>query len=230
MSVASLPVGWPDDEKQDDENDGATIMSLSQQDWRKLRYPIIGLGVALILAGLLAVVTDQYRNKNAKLVLAQQNLLNQARQKYQSSGQEKETIIQYLPAYNRLLASGFIGEERRIEWIESLRQIHGQNKLFSIDYSIGLQENYKPSFLPNMGNFRLNRSVMSVKLDMLHEGDILALLDGLHQQTTPFIVRDCEVKRAVGAQINTKDVVANLQAACEIDWLTLRDPQLSGAL
>ena len=159
----------------------------------------------------------------------QQNLLNQARQQLQSSGMEKETIIQYLPMYNDLLAKGFIGEERRIEWIETLRQIHAQHKLFSIDYSIGLQERYKPSFLPNLGSFVLHRSVMSVKLDMLHEGDILALIDGLHEQTTPFIVRDCEISRPVGAKVDAKNVAANMQANCEIDWLTLRDPQLTNA-
>jgi len=205
-------------------------MSLTQQDWRKLRYPIIGLGAALILVGLLVSFADQYRAKNETALQTQQNLLNQARQKYQSSGLEKETIIQYLPKYNELLASGFIGEERRIEWIETLRQIHAQHKLFSIDYSIGLQERYKPSFLPNLGNFRLNRSVMSLKLDMLHEGDLLALLDGLHEQTTPFIVRDCEIKRPIGAVVNTKNITSNMQANCEIDWLTLRDPQLAGGL
>ena len=205
-------------------------MSLSQQDWRKLRYPIIGLGAALILVGLLVSFADQYRAKNETALQIQLNLLNQARQKYQSSGLEKETIIQYLPKYNELLASGFIGEERRIEWIETLRQIHAQHKLFSIDYSIGLQERYKPSFLPNLGNFRLNRSVMSLKLDMLHEGDLLALLDGLHEQTTPFIVRDCEIKRPIGAVVNTKNITSNMQANCEIDWLTLRDPQLAGGL
>ncbi len=205
-------------------------MSLTQQDWRKLRYPIIGLGAALVLVGLLVSFADQYRTKNELALQAQQNLLNQARQKFQSSGLEKETIIQYLPMYNDLLSSGFIGEERRIEWIETLRQIHAANKLFNIDYSIGLQENYKPSFLPNLGNFRLNRSVMSLKLDMLHEGDLLALLDGLHEQTTPFIVRDCEIKRPIGAVVNTKNVISNMQANCEIDWLTLRDPQLAGVL
>jgi len=205
-------------------------MSLTQQDWRKLRYPIIGLGAALILVGLLVSFADQYRTKNETALQTQQNLLNQARQKYQSSGLEKETIIQYLPKYNELLASGFIGEERRIEWIETLRQIHAQHKLFSIDYSIGLQERYKPSFLPNLGNFRLNRSVMSLKLDMLHEGDLLALLDGLHEQTTPFIVRDCEIKRPIGAVVNTKNITSNMQANCEIDWLTLRDPQLAGGI
>ena len=102
-------------------------------------------------------------------------------------------------------------------------------KLFSIDYSIGLQEVYKPSFLPNLGNFRLNRSVMSLKLDMLHEGDMLAIIDGLHEQTTPFIVRDCKIQRPIGAVVNTKNIAANMQAECEIDWLTLRDPQLSSA-
>ena len=204
-------------------------MSLSPQDWRKLRFPIIGLGAALILVGVLVSFADQYRLKNELALQTQQNSLNQARQKYQSSGLEKETIIQYLPVYNKLLASGFIGEEHRIEWIEALRQIHAQYKLFSIDYSIGLQENYKPSFLPNLGNFTLHRSIMSLKLDMLHEGDLLALLDGLHEQTTPYIVRDCEIKRPINAVVNTKTIAANMQANCEIDWLTLRDPQLARA-
>lgn len=202
-------------------------MSMTQQDWRKLRNPMIGLGAVLLIAGILISFADQYRKKNETALATQQNLLNQARQKYQSSGLEKEMITQYLPAYNDLLASGFIGEERRIEWIEALRQIHNQHKLFSIDYSIGLQENYKTPFLSNLGNFALHRSVMKLNLDMLHEGDLLTLLDGLKEQPTPLIVRDCEISRPTGAVINTKNISANLKAVCEIDWLTLRDPQLS---
>ena len=205
-------------------------MTLTQQDWRKLRFPILGLGGALVIVGLLVSLADQYRTKNEAALQTQQNLLNQARSKFQSSGLEKETIIQYLPSYNDLLTSGFIGEERRIEWIERLRQIHAQHKLFSIDYSIGLQEDYKPSFIPNMGNFVLHRSTMKLDLDMLHEGDLINLLDGLHEQTTTLIVRDCEIKRPIGATVNTKNLSSNLKASCEIDWLTLRDPQLTGTL
>ena len=205
-------------------------MTLNQQDWRKLQTPILALGGALVLVGLLASLADQYRTKNEAALQMQQNLLSGARNKFQSSGQEKETIIQYLPTYNYLLAKGFIGEERRIEWIEQLRQLHAQHKLFSIDYQIGLQENYKPSFITNMGSFVLHRSTMKLNMDMLHEGDLLNLLDGLHEQATPFIVRDCEIKRPIGALVNTKNLSANLKAVCEIDWLTLRDPQLSGGV
>ena len=202
-------------------------MTLTPHDWRRLRFPIIGLGLALVLIGILVSFADRYRIEHESAMQAQQNLLNQARQKYQSSGMERDAIVQYLPIYNQLLTDGFIGEERRIEWIEILRQIHAQHKLFSIDYKISLQENYSPAFFGNLGNFTLHRSVMRLDLEMLHEGDLLTLLDDLRAQPTPFIVRDCEMKQISGMPINPNNVKANLKATCEIDWLTLRDPQLS---
>jgi hypothetical protein len=201
-------------------------MTLTQNDWRKLRFPIIGLGLAMIAVGLLASFADQYRSKQKLALVEQQGLYNKARQKFESSGLEKETIIQYLPEYNTLLSDGFIGEERRIEWIERLRQIHSQYNLFSIDYSIGQQEKYTPSFVANMGNHVMNRSVMELQLDMLHEGDLINLLQDLHENTPPFMVRECEITRPIGAEVNTKKVAANLKADCEIDWITLRDPEL----
>jgi len=205
-------------------------MTLTQKDWRKLRYPILGLGSAMIVVGLLASFADKYQSKKGLSLMAEKALYNKARQKFQSSGQEKEEIIKYLPEYNNLLNAGFIGEERRIEWIERLRQIHEQHNLFSIDYSIGQQERYKPSYIANMGNHVMNRSVMELRLDMLHEGDLINLLEDLHENTPPFIVRDCEISRPIGANIDTKRVAANLKALCEIDWLTLRDPELGKSL
>jgi len=201
-------------------------MTLTQNDWRKLRYPILGLGLALIAVGLLVSFADQYNKKQDLAFIEQQGLYQKARQKFESSGLEKETIINYLPVYNDLLKIGFVGEERRIEWIERLRQIHAQYNLFSIDYNIGQQERYEPSFIQDMGALVLNRSVMELNLDMLHEGDLVNLLGELHKRTPPFMVRDCEITRPIGADINTNNLKANLRARCELDWLTLRDPEL----
>ena len=173
---------------------------------------------------------EEYRTEEEQALQIEQGLYNQARQKFESSGQEKETIIKYLPEYNRLLAQGFIGEERRIEWIERLRQIHGQYNLFSIDYSIGQQEKYQPNFIANTGSHIINRSVMELKLDMLHEGDLIHLIEDLHQETPPFLVRECEITRPIGADIDSKKMTANLKAVCEIDWITLRDPELGKGL
>ena len=202
---------------------------MNSQDLAKLQNPIIGVGIALVIAGIVIGLADQYRTASEQAMQKQQSLLNAARQKFQSSGLEKQTITEYLPIYNDLISKGFVGEERRIEWVETLRQTHAQHKLFSIDYNIETQQEYKPSFIPNLGNFKLERSVMSLTMPLLHEGDLLNVIDGLNQQSAPFITRECEITRPVGAQIDAKNVIANMQATCKIDWLTLRDPQLTHA-
>lgn len=199
-------------------------MNLSRQDWNKLRYPVIFLGVALICATLFVGYAENRKSESQQAMELQERQLNQARQRYQSSGQEKETIIKYLPMYRKLIEDGFIGEERRIEWVDGLRTIHQQNKLFGINYTISTQEEYKPTFALNVGPFTLHRSIMQLELSMLHEGDLLTLINALKaQQTTPFIVRDCEITRLNVAVSN--NLVPNMRANCELDWFTIREPQ-----
>lgn len=201
-------------------------MNLSKHDWGKLRFPIISLGAALIVATMLVGYAEQRKTEKLQAMELQQRQLDQARQRYQASGQEKEIIIKYLPLYRQLIQEGFIGEERRLEWVDGLRTIHQQNKLFGINYTISTQEEYKPTFALNVGPFSLHRSVMKLELSMLHEGDLLTLLSTLDaQQTTPFIARDCEITR-VGA-VNTNNLAPNLRANCELDWLTIREPQVA---
>ena len=202
------------------------MMKLTQQDWRKLQNPLLALGLVLSVLAVSLWFANDYMTKKTLDLQVQTNQLMQARSKYQASGLEKQTIIENLPKYQSLINRGFIGEERRIEWVEALRKTHQEYKLFSIDYSIGQQELYKPSFLPNLGAFSLHRSVMKLDFPMLHEGDILSLVDGLRAyQTTPFIVRDCTMTRQ-NKVVNIKTLMPNLLAKCEVDWLTLREPTL----
>lgn len=204
-------------------------MKLTPQDWLKLRYPMIGLGLALIAVTLLVGIANQMQDAAQAALDKQQNQLNQARQRYQTSGTEKETIVKYLPVYQRLIQEGFIGEERRIEWVDALRNIHQQHKLFGINYSISAQEQYQPTFSLNLGAFGLYRSVMKLELSMLHEGDLLTLLDALaDKQTTPFMLRECEISRV--AKVNPDKLAPYFLATCELDWLTIHEPQQAGGV
>ena len=204
-------------------------MKLNQQDLKMLRTPLIIFGAALILLTLLVSYAENRKNAAELALQTQQGQLSQARQRFLTSGQEKEMITTYLPIYQRMISDGFIGEERRIEWVDSLRNIHTQSKLFTINYSIGLQEEYKPTFALNAGTFKLYRSVMKLELAMLHEGDLLTLIDALDaQQTAPFILRQCEITRLTVAKTNT--LTPNMLGSCELDWLTIREPQVNGAV
>lgn len=200
-------------------------MKLDSQDWLKLQTPLVILGLVLMLIALMLAFAQNYNTAQEQLLQSQQNLLSAARQRYQSSGMEKETIKEYLPQYQALINKGFVGEERRIEWVEALREQHKSNKLFGIRYSISQQQEYKPSFAPSVGGFMLHRSIMKLDLDMLHEGDILKLTESLSaENTAPFMLRDCEITRLNAGGALSNQLIANLHAQCELDWLTMREP------
>ncbi|NOS98481.1 MAG: hypothetical protein HOP25_08435 [Methylotenera sp.] len=200
-------------------------MKLDKQDWRKLQPTlIVSVGVVIVVI-VLSVLAQNYSKRQEQTMQTQKNLLNSAKQRYQSSGIEKETITEYLPRYQSLINKGFVGEERRLEWVDELRKQHQNYKLFSIKYSIGLQEPYKPNFATNVGGFVMNRSVMTLDLDMLHEEDILQLTEALSKSNDEvFMLRDCEITRLTAGGALSKQLTPNLHAKCELDWLTLREP------
>lgn len=198
-------------------------MTLTKKDWKKLQQAIIALVLAIALGVGLVFYTMQISQTSMAEKQAQESQLAQARQKFQSAGMEKSTINQYLPQYQALIKEGYIGEEKRIEWVDTLRNIHQQEKMFSIDYTIEKQEPYTPSFALNLGALKLRKSVMKINLNMLHEDDILTLIDSLKAtKPSPFIVRSCVVTQntpTIEQKLN-----ANLTAECELDWLTLAEP------
>jgi hypothetical protein len=197
-------------------------MKLDRQDWHKLRSPIVALViVAMLVAGLLALAHN-YKQQQAEALEQQRRLLQAAQQRYVASGSERALIATYLPQYQRMMASGFVGEERRIEWVDALRAQQQRLNLFAIKYHIGLQEDYKPVFSPDLGGFVMRRSIMQLDLDLLHEGDILHLIAALASSATPFMLRDCAISR-LGPSLN-QQLMANLHAQCELDWLTLVEP------
>jgi hypothetical protein len=67
---------------------------------------------------------------------------------------------------------------------------------------------------------------MKLDLDMLHEGDILQLVESLAKKNTAtFVLRDCELTRLnLSSELMSKQLIANLHAQCELDWLTLHEP------
>lgn len=200
-------------------------MKLNKQDWQRLQFSILLLIMVLIVVVALFLLAHKFSSEQEKAIEQQKSMLNSAQQRYQSSGIEKQILTEYLPQYQSLINKGFVGEERRLEWVDELRKQHQLNKLFSIKYIIGLQEPYKPSFASYLGGFELNRSVMTLDLDMLHEEDILQLTEALSMKNKEvFMLRDCEIIRLNADGVLTNQLIANLHAKCELDWLTLREP------
>lgn len=199
-------------------------MTLTKSEWQRLRWPIGALLMTIVAMATLVQHTQSNAQAQDMRHQDQVRKLNEAKSKFRSSGQEKETIIRYLPEYQRLIEIGFVGEEKRIEWLDALRSVHEQARLFKVDYSIDKQSVFKTTLPLDLGPFTVQSSTMTLSLDMLHEGDLLTLLDGLNASAhAPYILRQCEIRRLV-TQLKTNVMQASFQASCELDWITLHEP------
>ena len=199
-------------------------MKFTSGDSRKLQIPLITLLAALVISWLMISSADKREVKATEALKAQQAALEQAREKNQLSGIEKENIAKYLPLYEGLIKRGFVGEEQRIDWISDIRKINQENKLFGVTYDIAAQEDYKPTFPVKVGAFKLHRSVMKLTMAMLHEHDLMTLFNLLPAEINPpFMLRDCTITRSNTSLRGRFE--PHLDSVCEIDWLTIAEPK-----
>ncbi|MFZ4874273.1 hypothetical protein ACL9RI_04240 [Janthinobacterium sp. Mn2066] len=125
---------------------------------------------------------------------------------------EKHDIRAYEPAFLALRQRGLVGEENRLAWIDAIRHSQEQRKLLPISYDISARQVLKVPPALAMGALQLRGTPMRLQMELLHEMDVLNLLDDLHQSGS-FAVQDCNIKRNTSA--------ATLSAECGLLWLTL---------
>jgi len=131
---------------------------------------------------------------------------------------EKAEIRLYQPQFLELRRRGLIGNERRLDWVEAIRQIQEQRKLLPLSYEIEPQQPYTLETRLPTGDYQLRGSRMALHMDLLHELDLFQFLGDLRQVGT-FTVQDCAIRRASSA--GTTPLAPSLNADCTLDWLTL---------
>ena len=123
--------------------------------------------VAFVLVWVSGSVHD-----SAERNLAQQETqLREARLRIQNAGNEAEMIGRYLAAYQQLARAGFVGEEQRINWLDSLRLANEEARIFGVEYDIGTQKPYAYAAEFDVGPMLLQESTMQLRLRLLHEED-----------------------------------------------------------
>ena len=159
---------------------------------------------------------DQNFRRNNAIFLSNSN-------KYLAVDMEEKIIEEYFPAFAGLYNHGEIGRERRLDWIEALRSSGLDIKLPSLNYSITSQVVYTPDFLTNMGRFRFYKSDMTLKMQLLHEGDLFNLLDALSNKAKGvFRVKECKINSRVTDTLSDNPAAGNVDAECLLEWFTLK--------
>jgi hypothetical protein len=197
---------------------------ITRQDLQALRTPLIALASALVAAIALISFSATVLDKARQLLVQRETQLREARLRIQNAGEEKEMISRYLGAYQQLARAGFVGEEQRINWLDSLRLANEEARIFGVEYDISQQRPYVYSAEFSIGKLQLQESLMRLRFRLLHEEDLLRFFDALNRRGGGFFTIDqCSIRRLkAGEAEKTLQFQPNLAAECDLRWLTVR--------
>ena len=178
------------------------------------------LAVLLLLsgAGVAAVMITSNSLKSARLENQQAKLhLKDAGEMLKHVRDEQQDHLRRLEIYREIAARGYVGEERRHEWVERIRSIKEQRKLLDIRYELS-----RPQVIMDKPGNEIVISNMKLQMQLLHEEDLLNFLDDLRHSVPAYLrLRSCDVERLVASE-SAGPTIAQLKAECSIDWITWR--------
>jgi hypothetical protein len=195
-----------------------------RQDLEALRVPLIVLAVTLLTSAAFVYLSGNMFDAAKQRLANRDSELRQVRQRIQNAGEEKEMISRYLDRYQQLAAAGFVGEEQRINWLDSLRMANEEARIFGVEYDISAQRPYAYAAEFNAGQLLLHESVMHLRFRLLHEEDLPRFFDALARRGGGlYTVEQCALKRMKSGEADrTAQFQANLAAECDLRWLTIK--------
>lgn len=194
-------------------------------DWNLLKGSLIIFCVCLIVAGGLIGGSHYFNEKLYKEYQNNKNIFQSISQRYLGVDQEEKLLRDYYPSFVKLYNQGIIGREKRLNWIEALRQAGEKTQLPSLNYSISSQEEYIPEYTINYSGYTLYRSSMELNLGLLHEGDLFKLMEYLNRAADGiYTISECKFSMK-SREIKFEKDIANISANCLLHWITI---ELSG--
>jgi hypothetical protein len=199
-------------------------MKLGASDLKRLRLSMSAC-IALALGGVACYyAADDYLRETKKLGATTSAQRAEVQKRLASANEEEREIKANLQQYQALAARGVIGEEKRLDWIDTITAIKNERRLFNIGYSIEPQKQLDyPGFASGGGvNFVVSRA--KIELQLLHEEDLLNFVDDLAKRGKSYLsVRSCDVQRIDrGSSGGGTTLAPRLQATCVFDLITIR--------
>lgn len=184
--------------------------------FKRIRWNLL-----LFLTTTLLGATMVYHSRNL-LVDAQKTHQQTATKRGEVQGKlanaqnEEKELLDKFARYQGIVAHGYIGSERRLDWIEQIRKIKTTRKLLDILYEFDPQDVLDGN---NASGFDFMVSHMKLQMQLLHEEDLLSFLADLRDSTRAYIsVKSCNVVKQTRPGTSMQ-----LLAECVVDWITLRE-------
>jgi len=194
-------------------------MTLTRRDFRKLWLPLLAATAMLIVGGLLAWGSQLDASKAEQERNAATNARKQIEQRLRQVRTEEQEIRERTQLLQQLQNSGITGEEKRLDWMEMLRNTQRELRIPGMNYEFGAQTTLDKGDDTTYAWFS---SPLRLQLRLLHEEDLLNFLARVQKDAQALvIVRACKLS-PLPSQPDSRQSMAQLGAECEMQWLTAR--------
>ena len=190
-------------------------------DWRALRGSMILAAFAVTIGVVVTGAALRFHAEASRDYDREKDRLEAVRSRYRTIDEQKRQIETWLPAYRSLESVGVIGEERRLEWIEILRAAAARVGLPSLRYRIEPRAAYEAEPGLDTGDHGAFSTVVRIEAGLVHEGDLERMLRELAAADAGlFHIERCGVRRS-GPEFLMRPGAINLNAECDLRWITL---------
>jgi hypothetical protein len=201
-------------------------MKLDGKDFKRLQWAVALLVVLALLGAAAVWTTLQLKKSGEKAFKEATAARSDIQTKLARAREEQAELRDKIGRFQALKARGYIGPEKRLDWIETIARIKAARRISKLEYDFAPQRPVDASVLPGgaaAGGFEIVSSQMRLQLQVLHEGELLAFLAELRTTVQALVqIRACSMERIAPAG-QARGNTAQIKAACTLEWITLRE-------
>ena len=192
-----------------------------------IKQPLILFVIAIIFSIAMVVISDSYMNDTYDGRESEKRAMRIWKNKIDGSRQSNKIIDEYENRYLGLVKNNVVGEENRLNWIETIQATANARGMSSVKYNLNSQSQVVDTTGQHKSQgLEIYRSDMTLDITMQHEGDLFFMLNALENKAKGlFVVDKCNIdKSRQSAGNNTK----NMRAHCELAWYTFKSAENNG--
>jgi len=182
---------------------------------------------SLFLISAYSLKKTSYKNKNMA-----SSQLKQSRDKYYNAVNKKLLLDKFEKQYEILMSAGIVGDENRLNWVDSLENIIKKDKIPYLKYKINKRQTFNSAMLSqSFPGIALYKSKMTLEMQLLHEGDLYTVLNSLSAHAKGlFDIQSCSIQRnlAPAESLLESATDKNFSVNCILNWFTMSNKVFSG--
>ncbi|MBK8162572.1 MAG: hypothetical protein IPK65_05320 [Gammaproteobacteria bacterium] len=197
-------------------------MKASDIDWAYLRGASRWLLAAALCCAVMVGLSGYYLREQRLEFERLSGERDAVREDYLAAETQGRVTDEYYARYLMLRQSGVVGAERRLDWVEAVRESARHLRLPKLQYQIMPREPFTLASLPAYPGLQVYASRMKLDMELMHEGDLAAVFDRLGRAAPGAMHIDTCVLRRLLDTPDTGAVAPNLVAACELLLFTVQ--------